>query len=375
MSGAAPVERGERRKAGVKMLVYQVMAAWNPGGEASRRARTVRSWLEGSGVASRICVEEYREEHAALGLESAERIPRSSSGNTAIVLHRDCMPRRARRYLRRKDGKLLLYGTASGGASRPGGCGGKAATGEEAAEIIARSRGELRVVVHSQRTKSELAGAGFDQERIEVIPVVAEWERLTEVPGDRRMREYLGDGTTNMVYCGEVAPQNRLEDLLDIFLAYHRLINAASRLVVCGRPRLGYLRSFQAAIVERGIVDAVLLLSASRPAEKAACLETAHFFVQPGGGEEAFVEMATAIRYAVPVVARENGYLEGFLDGSGILYGDEDPVLVAELLENVRTDRLLRERILLSQERRYAEVSEKEMRERFREAVRRIGVD
>ncbi len=374
-SVAAEGKNGRQGNAGGKVLVYQVMAEWNGRDRASGRARAVKSWLDGAGIASSVCVERYRVDDAAMGLEPAKRVAASRREDAVLILHRDCMPRRAGRYLGKKGGKMLFYGTAPISPSPPRGEGDGPREGEEMARILARYGEGLRVVVHSQRTKGELAGMGCDQESIEVIPVVAEWERLAEMRGDRHLREYLDDGITNLLFCGEIAPQSRLVDLLDIFLAYHRLVNAASRLVLCGTPRLGYLRSLLAEVAERGIDDAVLLLADTRWAEKAACLETAHVFMSPGGGEEAFAEVATALLYSIPVVARENGYLEEYLDGSGIVYGDEDPVLVAELLENVRTDPLLRERVLLAQEKRYAEVGESEMRERFRQALGRIGVD
>lgn len=356
------------------MRVYQLVREWREGEAYADRVLSVRAWLEGAGIANVVCVADPASGHAPPGACPLRRVPRSPSRGDVLVMHRDCLPREAARHLARRFPALVFLGPVAHreegeGALDDGG------GGPQPDDVLGGAKGELLVVVHSGAAKAALAGSGLGIHETEVIPVVSAWEGVPRAGGDARLARMLDDGRTNILFCCRRVTRAVMEDLLDVFHAYHRLVNASSRLIIWGGITPADLEFTGREVQRRGLQDSVLLLPSSRSAEKVSCLEKSHIFLAPGGGEEVFPDVVSAMHASLPVVARADGYLEELLGDCGVLYEDEDPVLVGELLESLCRDPLLRERVLQGQRDRYRLLCEAEMRDRLLKALRRLGLD
>src|SRR5206468_2575254 len=83
-------------------------------------------------------------------------------------------------------------------------------------------------------------------------------------------RGACGDGKTNVLAVGRVAPNKGHAELIDAFAVYHHEYCRDSRLLVAGKedPRLGaYTVRLHARVLEQGLGDAVVFLGETSAAE------------------------------------------------------------------------------------------------------------
>lgn len=358
----------------VGMHVYQFVQEWRRGEPYTARVMAVKAWLDAAGIANEVCVGEGSEGHAALGLHPTRQVPKSPARGDLLVLHRESLPRAAARRLARGFPALLFLGPVTS-AEKAEDTDSFVRGTLQVGDVLAAARGGLVMVTHSAAARDRLAGSGLGTCDTEVIPVVSAWEGALRADGDARLATLLDDGLANIFFsCGRLT-RGIIEGLLDVFQAYHHLVNAASRLVLWGRIALADLEVLTGEVQGRGLRDSVLLLPSCRLAAKVTCLKRAHLFFAPGGGEEVFPEIASALFASLPVVARADGYLEELLADSGVIFEEDDATVVGELLESLYRDPLLRERVLQGQRARYRELGEAMMRERLLRTLRRLCLD
>jgi glycosyltransferase involved in cell wall biosynthesis len=167
----------------------------------------------------------------------------------------------------------------------------------------------------------------------------------------------LGDGRTNVLFVGRVAPNKRHDDLLRLAACWKRFISPDLRLVLVGKgPRTrGYADALQSLMYELGFTAAEVVFTGHvTHRELLACYATAHVFVSMSEHEGFGVPLVEAMLMDVPILARRAAAVPHTLGPAGVSFGDEPLDEVAEMAHRLATDPVLRAGVIAGQRRRLA---------------------
>ena len=189
-------------------------------------------------------------------------------------------------------------------------------------------------------------------EKVKTVPLFFHPTAIDIAP-DRHMLNKLGNGLTNILFVGRMAPNKCVEELMLAFGWYQRVINKQSRLVLVGSewscPR--YFAMLR-ALANRLDLPNISFEGFVSDAGLAACYETASLFVCPSRHEGYCLPLVEAMCHRVPIIARNNGGMPEALGGSGIMFEGSDPKELAALMDSAIQNAPLRSEVLQAQNRR-----------------------
>jgi glycosyltransferase involved in cell wall biosynthesis len=231
---------------------------------------------------------------------------------------------------------------------------------EEMVRICTLGREELATLVpevdlglgDSEFNRMELESLGF--RRTGVLPIYLDFRRYAE-PSSLVLRRMLGDGRTNLLFVGRVAPNKRPEDLIRLLSYWRRFISPDVRLLLVGKlPRCrSYFDALQALAYEEGFTPwEVVFLGHLSHAELLACYEAASVFVSMSEHEGFGVPLVESMLKRVPVIAYAAAAVPHTLGGAGVQFTEKRLAEVAETAHALVADDALRSAVLASQDRR-----------------------
>lgn len=187
---------------------------------------------------------------------------------------------------------------------------------------------------------------------VRVLPLPLSWEQMN-LPPDVLVTGKFTVKLTTILFVGRLAPNKRVEDLIQAFAWYNQAINPYSRLVIVGSPR-SVPRYFTMLRMLVGDLDLpnVCFEGFASPAGLEAYYRVADLYVSTSEHEGYGLPLVEAMCHGVPVIARAVGGTPEAMDGAGVLYEDLEPAELAVLMDRVLTDRALRGEILASQQER-----------------------
>jgi L-malate glycosyltransferase len=219
-------------------------------------------------------------------------------------------------------------------------------------------RGRRELSAYAQRCDLALGDSEFNRRELEamgfprtaVLPVVPDFSHL-DVPPDRRVTDAFDDEVTNIIFVGRITPNKRIDNVIRYFNAYQRLFNPRSRLLLVGSYS-GFDRyhGMLTDLVARLGTSDVRFFGQVTNEELVACYGVADIFLCASEHEGFCVPLVEAFREGIPVLAYSATAVPATMDGAGVLYDSRDPVHVAGLIDQVATDRRLRDRIVESQD-------------------------
>ncbi len=222
-------------------------------------------------------------------------------------------------------------------------------------------------VALSQYSAGELLTAGFP--RVSVVPPPLDGQRVAN-PGDERLYRKLCDGSTNLLFVGRIAPNKKIEDLIDLMLVLQRRNPGRPlRLLLAG----GFQRasSYFRLLTRRArpLGKQVRFLGAISQHELCACYRASHLFVSMSEHEGFGIPLVEAMSAGVPVVAYDAGAVREALGGAGALFTPKSLPHVAALCEILLDDPVRRRRVIAAQKQRAAKLSPNATLAPLREAL------
>jgi glycosyltransferase involved in cell wall biosynthesis len=220
-------------------------------------------------------------------------------------------------------------------------------------EELLTLRGQVHLALaDSEFNRRELAQAGF--ERTGVLPIYLDFARYRQPPNPVLDR-MLGDGLTNVLFVGRVAPNKKQDDLIRLAAAWKRSLGPDVRLLLVGKlpRRRHYFDALQALHYELGLTPwEVVFTGHVDHAELMACYARAHVFVSMSEHEGFGVPLVEAMLTRVPVLAHARTAVVDTLGGAGVLFHEKRLPEVAEMAHRLAAPGPLREAVLAGQERR-----------------------
>lgn len=204
----------------------------------------------------------------------------------------------------------------------------------------------------SEYNKQDLLNAGYSCP-VDVLPILIRFSDYDKRQNHEIIDTYKGDGWTNILFVGRVAPNKKHEDIIKAFYYYKKHINKNSRLFLVGSyddTETYYLR-LQSYVKALGLDD--VIFTGHVPFDQIlAYYKLADVFVCLSEHEGFCIPLLEAMKFNVPIIAYDSTAISGTLGGAGILSDDKNPVLIAKLVDKVITDDIFRQNIIENEQAR-----------------------
>jgi glycosyltransferase involved in cell wall biosynthesis len=226
------------------------------------------------------------------------------------------------------------------------------------AELLRQGREDLSALApafdisygDSQFNADELREAGFSHPK--VLPIAVSPAKWSFAP-DSAMMTSLGDGRTNIIFVGRIAPNKKQDDLIRAF-AHYLAFDPDARLFLVGTvegpdPYAEYLLSL---IEHLGLKKSIRVTNTISDAALAAYYRTARLFWSMSEHEGFCVPLIEAMWFEVPVLAFRSSAIPETLGDAAIMFNDKsDSKTLAALARVLVTDEELRGQVIAAQRR------------------------
>ena len=195
-----------------------------------------------------------------------------------------------------------------------------------------------------------LVQMGADKEKTCVLPISLNLERLQKL---RNKNEAIEDmnGHFNILSVGRIAPNKKIEDILDVFENYNKYYQPDSYLYLVGSSEQSdvYTRiifdrlekmTAKDHVVMTGKVDDETLYRYYTGANVYLCLSEHEGFCIP---------LLEAMMFDLPVIAYEAGAVSSTMGESGILIREKKIDLISGIIDELQKDPYLTSRVIDSQ--------------------------
>jgi len=123
---------------------------------------------------------------------------------------------------------------------------------------------------------------------------------------------------------------------------------------------------------ELGLEGRVYFSGMSKFNDILAYYRVADVFLSMSEHEGFCVPLVEAMYFDIPVLARDTSAIAGTLGGSGILLSDNHPIVAAEMIHRIVTDKELRNTVIRNQQIRLKDFDNKKIQKQFLDAMERF---
>ncbi len=228
-------------------------------------------------------------------------------------------------------------------------------------------------IADSEYNKQELIAMGY-RCPIDVCPILIPFDDYNQTPDHRVVSAFCGDGYTNLLFVGRIAPNKKQEDVIRAFYIYQRYFNSKSRLFLVGSSSgmEKYEQKLHAYVEKLGISSKVIFPGHIRFSEILAYYRIADAFVCMSEHEGFCVPIVEAMHFDIPIIAYNSSAVPETMAKGGIIIEDKDPQLAATAIDRVIRDQNLRKYISDCQKDRLKDFSYDSVQERFMECMKKV---
>ncbi|MFN8062007.1 MAG: glycosyltransferase family 4 protein [Vicinamibacterales bacterium] len=197
-----------------------------------------------------------------------------------------------------------------------------------------------------------------------VFPIAVNLERLTSAPRRPALAKVLGDGLTNILFVGRIAPNKKVDDHIRLAEHYKRYVDAFYRFIFVGKVDAvpTYYATVRALMIEFQMPADRFLFTGPLPDDDLAEIyRQSHAYVSLSEHEGFCVPLVEAMAMEVPVLAFGAAAVPETLGGAGLSFAPKDLELAAELLGTLVFDESVRRRIVEGQRERLSAFGEARM--------------
>lgn len=197
----------------------------------------------------------------------------------------------------------------------------------------------------SEFNKNDLIQMGYHCP-MEVVPILIPFEDYDKEP-DEELVKQLQTGGKNIIFTGRIVPNKRQEDIIVAFYYYQKYYDDTARLHLVGNY-VGFENYYQKLqdYVKRLGVRHVNFTGHVSFAQILAYYKGAQLFLCMSDHEGFCVPLVEAMKFDVPIVAKNTTAIASTMNGAGILVNDRSPEQIAGIMHQVLTNDELRKRMI-----------------------------
>jgi glycosyltransferase involved in cell wall biosynthesis len=193
-----------------------------------------------------------------------------------------------------------------------------------------------------------------------ILPLMFRMNEFETTEDPATLAEF-DDGMTNWLFVGRIAPNKRIEELIEAF-AWYQQINPSSRLIIVGsvvgcRRYYGMLRLLAARLGLNNICFTGFVSNSTRY----TLYRCAHIFVAPSRHEGYCLPLIEAMSRDIPVVARHSGGMPEAMGNGGVSFDNMTPAGLAILIHKICTNSDLHYKIIRSQQQRMQTINSRDL--------------
>lgn len=220
------------------------------------------------------------------------------------------------------------------------------------------------VLAVSDFNKRNLLEMGYTCE-INVLPILIPFDDYKKTPNQTVIDKY-SDGFTNIIFLGRLVPNKKQEHVLEAFSEYQKNYNHKSRLFIVGNPTgcENYSEKLKQYAKNLNLKN-VIFTGHTRFDEILAYYKVSDLFLCMSEHEGFCVPLVEAMFFNLPIVAYASSAIPWTLGGSGFLLDEKTPALTAGVMNEILTNKTLKEQILENQHERLADFDHNKVAKQF----------
>jgi glycosyltransferase involved in cell wall biosynthesis len=202
----------------------------------------------------------------------------------------------------------------------------------------------------SEFNKKDLEQYGYKC-KIDVLPILIPMnEYLSTIPSGKILKKYVAKHT-NILFTGRIAPNKKIENIIAVFYNYQRYIEKDAKLFLVGSYSVEnkYYRKLKQYINDLNITNGVVFTGHIPFDEILAYYVLSDIYLCLSEHEGFCVPLVEAMIFDKPIIAYDAAAIKETLGGSGFLLSDNDPLLIAMVIDRIITDGILRKNIVSTQ--------------------------
>lgn len=223
----------------------------------------------------------------------------------------------------------------------------------------------------SSYNAAELRRAGYDD--VAELPIALQVEHY-DTPANPELAAGLVSPGPRLLFIGRLAPNKRQEDLLKLLYCLRRIRPDAHLYLVGDRWEIGYDSWIERMAADMGLSEAVTLTGKVSQVDMVTYLRATDFYVSMSEHEGFGVPLIESMYLGLPVIAYGESAVPGTMGGAGVLFSRKAYEHLAELIDLLLDDELLRSRLIAGQRERVRYFLEPQVRRQFVDYLREAGV-
>lgn len=219
----------------------------------------------------------------------------------------------------------------------------------------------------------DLISYGADPQKVDVLPIVIDFDILDSRTSDRRLCQELENSAPYMLYVGRIAPNKRVEDVLDIFESYNRYFDKKAKLYVVGNMDQSneYTKTILGRLKKMESKDHVIFTGKVSDEDLHSYFSCASVFLCMSEHEGFCIPILEAQYYNVPVVAYASCAVPDTMGESGVLLYKKDPHMTAYIIDRILKYESLRTAIIERQQKNLAKYQRFAVKEQLAEILKK----
>ncbi len=333
--------------------VDQMLAGMAEGDAISQEAVLIRNLARAAGRAADLFADM---DHVSPGCRGECRPLAEYRGGGAdtLIHHYGIDSPAADQFLRAPGRKILVYHNITPARYFEPYDSGVAARLRRAREVLQQmDKTAVEVWADSAYNAGEMRTLGFGQ--VAVLPLLFDPAAM-DLPDQPRIVARLRPRLTTILFTGRLAPNKRLETLLEAY-RWYRGRNPFSRLVILGSPRScpRYFSMLRMYCADLDLAN-VCFEGYVAPADLPTYYRQADLFVSASDHEGYCLPLVEALYCGLPVIAQRCGGMPEALGDAGVLYEGLTPGELGALMHTVLTDAALQQELEAARRQRVAEL-------------------
>jgi L-malate glycosyltransferase len=338
-------------------VIHQIMPAFLYADALGNQADRIRAQLRQWGYESQIYTQMRDRRWADPGLDVAQY---RSRPDQPVIFHYSIGSPLTARVLQLPDRVVPYYHNVTPPEFLRG-------HNPELARLLDQGQRELELfksvpyaLAASEFNRQEMLARGFA--RVEVLPYFVTFDALrasADSPIGREVAARYASNRVNVLFVGRLAPNKRQDDLIHVLNYTQRLIDPSARLLLVGGEANapGYRLELQTLIEVLGVRHVELAGSIGPREGLGGYYRAATAFVCLSEHEGFCVPLLEAMAFDVPVIAFKSTGVPYALGAAGLQLDEKRYDVVSEAIELVHTDSVVRERLIVTQQRRLSDFS------------------